>query len=124
MVLRRLRQRTGRLDLQCAGTSATIATGGDRATRRAEIAEVGTRLFGARPRHPENVIDETLERVAQVPFRPQWTRYPTPSKCRRLPPIALLLPAIRSPPGRNKPSVSPQKTAVWCGAPRFPLPTG
>jgi hypothetical protein len=61
-----LRQRTGRPDLQCAGTSATIATGGDRATRRAEIAEVGSRLFGARVA-PANVIDETLERVAQVP---------------------------------------------------------
>jgi ATP-dependent helicase YprA (DUF1998 family) len=41
MLLRRLRQRAGRPNLQCAGTSATIATGGDRAMRRAQIAEVG-----------------------------------------------------------------------------------
>src|SRR5271169_905349 len=66
MLLRRLRQRAGRPDLQCAGTSATIATGGDRATRRAQIAEVGSRLFGV-PVAPDNVIDETLERVARVP---------------------------------------------------------
>jgi hypothetical protein len=67
MLLRRLRQRTGRLDLQCAGTSATITTGGDRATRRAQIAEVGSRLFGVTIA-AANVIDETLERVAQVPL--------------------------------------------------------
>jgi hypothetical protein len=66
MLLRRLRQRAGRPNLQCAATSATIATGGDRATRRAQIAEVGSRLFGV-PIAPHNVIDETLERVAQVP---------------------------------------------------------
>jgi superfamily II DNA/RNA helicase len=66
MLLRRLRQRTRRANLQCAGTSATIATGGDRATRRAEIAEVGSRLFGVQVA-PENVVDETLQRVARVP---------------------------------------------------------
>src|SRR5271169_716387 len=66
MLLRRLRQRAGRPNLQCAGTSATIATGGDRAARRAQIAEVGSRLFGV-PIRAENVIDETLERVARVP---------------------------------------------------------
>ena len=66
MLLRRLRQRTGRPNLQCAGTSATIATEGDRAARRVQIAEVGSRLFGVRIT-PDNVIDETLERVAQVP---------------------------------------------------------
>jgi hypothetical protein len=66
MLLRRLRQRTGRPNLQFAGTSATIATGGDRATRRAQIAEVGSRLFGVRVA-PENVIDETLEPAAKVP---------------------------------------------------------
>jgi ATP-dependent helicase YprA (DUF1998 family) len=66
MLLRRLRQHAGRPSLQCAGTSATIATGGDRAIRRAQIAEVGSRLFGV-PVAPENVIDETLQRAAQEP---------------------------------------------------------
>jgi hypothetical protein len=60
MLLRRLRQRAGRPNPQCAGTSATIATGGDRATRRSQIAEVGSRLFGVTIA-PENVIDETLQ---------------------------------------------------------------
>jgi hypothetical protein len=36
----------------------------DRAIRRAQIAEVGSRLFGV-PVAAENVIDETLQRVAQ-----------------------------------------------------------
>jgi len=67
MLLRRLRQRAGRFNLQCAGTSATIATGGDRSTRRAQIAEVGSRLFGVSVAS-DNVIDETLERVSQVPI--------------------------------------------------------
>jgi Lhr-like helicase len=66
MLLRRLRQRVGRQDPQCAGTSASIATEGDRATRRARIAEVGSRLFGV-PLSPANVIDETLQRVATAP---------------------------------------------------------
>ena len=43
--------------------------GNDRDRRRsgAQIAEVGSRLFGV-PVAPENVIDETLQRVAQVPI--------------------------------------------------------
>jgi hypothetical protein len=83
MLLRRLRQRTGR-DLQCAGTSATIASEGDRASRRSQIAEVGRRLFGVSVA-PENVIDETLQRVTKVsvPTTPREIRAavqaPTPA---------------------------------------------
>src|SRR5260370_24361947 len=75
MLLRRLRQRAGHPNLQCAGTSATIATGGDRATRRTQIAEVGSRLFGV-PIRAASVIDETLQRVAEVavPATPEALR--------------------------------------------------
>ncbi|GIW10805.1 MAG: DEAD/DEAH box helicase [Dehalococcoidia bacterium] len=65
MLLRRVRERAKR-DLQIIGTSATIATGGNRDDRRRRIAEVGSTLFGV-PIAPENVIDETLRRVAAVP---------------------------------------------------------
>jgi ATP-dependent helicase YprA (DUF1998 family) len=65
MLIRRLRQRDGRADLRFIGTSATIVSGSGRAERRARIAEVGTRLFGVTVAQ-ENVIDETLQRVAEV----------------------------------------------------------
>ena len=48
------------------GTSATVASDGDRAARRQAAADVATKLFGvAVP--PENVVDETLRRAIQVP---------------------------------------------------------
>src|SRR5260370_4849397 len=75
MLLRRLRQRAGHPTVECGGTSATIATGGDRATRRPQIAEVGSRLFGV-PIRAASVIDETLQRVAEVavPATPEALR--------------------------------------------------
>jgi hypothetical protein len=98
MLLRRLRQRAGRANLQCAGTSATIATGGDRETRRAQIAEVGSRLFGVAVA-PDNVIDETLERVAQAPV-------PTTAEALR---IAVEMP----PPTADRASVVTHPLAAW-----------
>ena len=66
MLLRRVRQRAGRRDLVCIGTSATIVTDGDREERRARIAEAGQKLFGvAVP--ADHVVEETLQRVATVP---------------------------------------------------------
>ena len=66
MLLRRVRQRAGRRDLVCIGTSATIVTDGDRGERRARIAEAGQKLFGvAVP--ADHVVEETLQRVATVP---------------------------------------------------------
>jgi ATP-dependent helicase YprA (DUF1998 family) len=62
MLMRRVRQRAGRDDLLCIGTSATLATGEDRNATRARIGEVGSRFFGVTIR-PENVIDEKLRRV-------------------------------------------------------------
>src|SRR5215471_998700 len=68
MLIRRVRQRAGRDDLLCIGTSATLATGEDRNATRTRIAEVGSRFFGVTIK-PENVIDEKLRRVttAEVP---------------------------------------------------------
>ncbi len=66
MLIRRLRQKAGRQDLRCVGTSATIVTGGDREQRRVAIARVASTLFGL-PVPAENVVDETLARVATLP---------------------------------------------------------
>jgi Lhr-like helicase len=65
MLLRRVRQRANR-DLQVIGTSATLATQGNREERRERIAQAASTLFGvAVP--PTGVIDESLQRVATVP---------------------------------------------------------
>lgn len=87
MLLRRVRQRAARDDLQCIGTSATLATEGDRQTRRARIAQVGERLFGV-PFTADQVVDETLRRVAQVapPATPEELR----AAVRAEPPAATL----------------------------------
>src|SRR5690606_37287509 len=66
MLLRRVRQRAGRRDLVCIGTSATIVTDGDRAERRGRIAEAGRKLFGVEV-PSDHVVEETLQRVATVP---------------------------------------------------------
>jgi ATP-dependent helicase YprA (DUF1998 family) len=66
MLMRRVRQRAGAKHLQFVGTSATLATRGNRQERRARIAELASALFGvAVPL--DNVVDESLQRVAQVP---------------------------------------------------------
>jgi len=59
MLVRRVRDVCDSPDLQVVGTSATMASGGSRANQQATVAEVATRLFGARV-DPERVIGETL----------------------------------------------------------------
>ena len=66
MLLRRLQQLVRRPGLMVAGTSATIASGGDRAARQRAVAEVGTRLFGVEVAAAD-VVDEKLVRAVQVP---------------------------------------------------------
>lgn len=59
MLTRRVRERTGATNLQCVGTSATMASTGNREDRLLQVANVATTLFGT-PVAPDNVIDETL----------------------------------------------------------------
>lgn len=66
MLLRRLQQLVRRPGLLVAGTSATIASGGDGTSRRRAVAEVGTRLFGVGVA-PADVVGETLVRAATAP---------------------------------------------------------
>ncbi len=61
MLVRRAREAFQAPDLQCVGTSATLATEGSLEEQRADVAGVASRIFGA-PVEPANVIGETLER--------------------------------------------------------------
>ncbi len=98
MLLRRVRQRAARPDLQFIGTSATLVTAGDRDTRRAKIAEVGTRLGGATI-PAGNVIDETLKRVTTTPA-PQT-------------PEALRTAVLSPPPEPTLAAVTTHPLAAW-----------
>ena len=62
MLIRRTRDRLTADELQCVGTSATIAGAGTFEEQRNEVAQVATKLFGDIV-NPENVIGETLKRA-------------------------------------------------------------
>ncbi len=62
MLVRRVRDACRAPDLQCVGTSATLAGGGSEDEQRAEVASVASRLFGAEVK-PEAVVGETLRRA-------------------------------------------------------------
>ncbi len=62
MLVRRAREAFAAPDLQCVGTSATLATEGSYDEQRAEIGRVATKLFGAAV-DPERVVGETLRRA-------------------------------------------------------------
>jgi ATP-dependent helicase YprA (DUF1998 family) len=62
MLVRRVRDALNAPDMQCVGTSATLAGSGTYAEQRVKVAEVASRLFGA-PVQPEHVIGETLRRA-------------------------------------------------------------
>lgn len=62
LLVRRVREACQARDLQCVGTSATMASEGDYAQRRQIVANVASSLFGTELR-PEDVIGETLVRA-------------------------------------------------------------
>jgi ATP-dependent helicase YprA (DUF1998 family)/very-short-patch-repair endonuclease len=62
MLVRRVRDRLAADQMQCVGTSATLATAGTYEQRQAEVANVASQLFGAIVK-PEHVIGETLRRI-------------------------------------------------------------
>ncbi|MBI4601554.1 MAG: DEAD/DEAH box helicase [Planctomycetes bacterium] len=66
LLLRRTRETLEARELQCVGTSATLAGPGTPAEQQAQGAELAARLFGAKV-EPEAVIGETLRR--QTPDR-------------------------------------------------------
>lgn len=62
LLVRRVRDACHAQDLQCIGTSATLAGPGTYEEQRSEIAEVATKMFGDRVK-PEMVIGETLKKT-------------------------------------------------------------
>jgi hypothetical protein len=64
LLMRRVRDRleTQKQRVQYVGTSATLASEGSLGEQRAQIAAVGTQLFGAQVK-PECIIGETLQRA-------------------------------------------------------------
>ncbi|GAA4372886.1 DEAD/DEAH box helicase [Nocardioides caricicola] len=62
MLVRRLRQATGASNIQCIGTSATLAGPGTLSEQQAEVAAVASRDFGVTVK-PTSVIGETLRRA-------------------------------------------------------------
>ena len=68
MLVRRVREALNK-DVLCIGTSATMASEGTLQARNEAVAEIATRLFGARVR-PENVITETLQRQTPQKTKP------------------------------------------------------
>lgn len=74
ILVRRVRQAFN-TNLLCVGTSATMASEGDAADRKAKVAEVAGRLFGDNVK-TENVITETLQRVTpeDVPIEAEALR--------------------------------------------------
>lgn len=62
MLVRRVREACSSPDVQCVGTSATMASDGSSLDQKRTVAEVATRVFGT-PVIPEHVIGETLTRA-------------------------------------------------------------
>lgn len=96
MLIRRL-SRQAHAGVQYIGTSATVTMEGDRTARRKEIAKVARKLFGAEV-PPDNVIDETLARIAKAP-KPQTA--------------AELRQAVMPPPPVNPDDVVSHPLAAW-----------
>lgn len=64
MLVRRVREVCQNKNLQCIGTSATLAEGGPFSEQQQKIAEVATKLFGSTVK-PDRVIGETLRRATE-----------------------------------------------------------
>lgn len=65
MLVRRVREACFAPNLQCVGTSATMASGGTVAAQHQVVAEVATRMFGAEVT-PDRVIGEILTRATEA----------------------------------------------------------
>lgn len=62
MLVRRLRGAVGSNEIQCIGTSATLAGPGTKAEQRQQVAELATRIFGV-DIPAANIVGETLRRA-------------------------------------------------------------
>lgn len=62
MLVRRLRGAVNSSEIQCIGTSATLAGPGTKAEQRQQVAELATRIFGVEI-PASNIVGETLRRA-------------------------------------------------------------
>src|SRR5436190_4185159 len=62
LLVRRVRDRLATSELQCVGTSATLAGAGTSDERSSSVAKMATQMFGTLVR-PEHIIEETLVRT-------------------------------------------------------------
>ncbi len=62
MLVRRLRGAVGATDVQCVGTSATLAGPGSKAEQRQQVAELASRIFGVDV-PADNIVGESLRRA-------------------------------------------------------------
>jgi superfamily II DNA/RNA helicase/very-short-patch-repair endonuclease len=69
MLVRRIREALNQ-NVQCIGTSATMASEGNLAARNGAVAEVAGKLFGVKV-NPENIITETLQRQTPLEEKPK-----------------------------------------------------
>ncbi len=67
LLIRRLRERCGNANLRCVGTSATMASGGNRDEQRATVAAVASTIFGV-DIPADHVIEETLVRSVPTQY--------------------------------------------------------
>jgi len=86
-LVRRVRDVLNAHNLQCVGTSATLAGTGTYDEQRAEVARIASQLFGSEVK-AENVIGETLRRttpardMTEPTFVPELTQRITISNCK------------------------------------------
>lgn len=64
MLVRRLRSAVKSNEVQCIGTSATLAGPGTKAEQRQQVAELATRIFGVEV-PAANIVGETLRRASE-----------------------------------------------------------
>lgn len=98
MLVRRVRNLLEATELQCVGTSATLASSGSLDSQRQEAARVASSLFGA-PTPPENVIMETVRRATLEPdsANPEWPVALTACISGEFPPPASFDDLVRDP---------------------------
>ena len=108
MLLRRVQGRSGG-NVQAIGTSATVASEGNRLQRQEAVAQVATQLFGVHIA-PTNVIDETLQRVIDVPVPSAGDEL---RQATVMPPPTADLDSVTRHPLAAWTSDSPPRMAVW-----------
>jgi len=103
LLVRRVREACAAPDMQCIGTSATLASTGTLREQRAEVARVASKIFGTEVT-ADRVIGETLVRATQ-------TTRPTAVELARAVQLPLRRAAMPSSQGTRSPAGSKRRSA-------------